>query len=197
VKNPWQCLLTTDNPNGAPFVKYPEIIALLMSKRYRDAEFATIHQDTEKRVPLPAIERELNWYDIAVMTRAGQARALGITDLGKGHLFPGAEADIAIYPIRIDEIDPSAEYEQVIKGFSQTEYTIKRGRVVSRRGDAIIDGENTTFWVKPKVSAAYDMQHDPKFQELFERYYSIRMSNYPVQEEYLHRNHCIETETDL
>ena len=31
VKNPWQCLLTTDNPNGAPFVKYPEIIGLLQS----------------------------------------------------------------------------------------------------------------------------------------------------------------------
>ncbi len=197
VKNPWQCMLTTDSPNGAPFVKYPEIIALLMSKRYRDLEFATVHQDTEKRVPLPAIDRELDWHDIAVMTRAGQARALGITDLGKGYLSPGAEADIAIYPLRIDEIDPSADYEKVIQGFSQTEYTIKRGRVVSRRGDAIIDGENTTFWVKPKVPAAYDMQHDTAFQELFERYYSIRMSNYPVQEEYLHRNHCIETETDL
>lgn len=197
VKNPWQCLLTTDNPNGAPFVKYPEIIALLMSKRYRDAEFATIHQDTGKRVPLPAIERELDWHDIAVMTRAGQARALGITDLGKGYLMPGAEADIAIYPIKTDEIDPSAEYGKIIQGFARTEYTIKRGRVVSRRGDAIIDGENTTFWVKPKVPAAYDIQHDPKFMELFERNYSVRMSNYPVQEEYLHRNHCIETETDL
>ncbi|HIJ06327.1 MAG: Formylmethanofuran dehydrogenase, subunit A [Methanomicrobiales archaeon 53_19] len=197
VKNPWQCLLTTDNPNGAPFIKYPEIIALLMSKRYRDAEFAMIHQDTEKRVPLPAIDRELDWHDIAVMTRAGQARALGITDLGKGYLMPGAEADIAIYPIKTDEIDPSAEYEKIIQGFARTEYTIKRGRVVSRRGDAIIDGENTTFWVKPKVPAAYDIQHDPTFMELFERNYSVRMSNYPVQEEYLHRNHCIETETDL
>ncbi|MCQ1537687.1 formylmethanofuran dehydrogenase subunit A [Methanocalculus taiwanensis] len=197
VKNPWQCLLTTDNPNGAPFVKYPEIIALLMSKQYRDAEFATIHPDTEKRVPLPALDRELNWHEIAVMTRAGQARALGIIDLGKGYLMPGAEADIAIYPIKTDEIDPSAEYEKVIAGFSRTEYTIKRGRVVSRRGDAIIDGENTTYWVKPKVPAVYDMQHDPAFIELFERYYTVRMSNYPVQEEYLHRNYCIETETDL
>jgi formylmethanofuran dehydrogenase subunit A len=197
VENPWQCMLTTDNPNGAPFVKYPEIIALLMSKKYRDAECATIHQDTERRVPLPAIDRELNWYDIAVMTRAGQARALGITDIGKGYLMPGAEADIAIYPIKTDEIDPAVEYEKVISGFSQTEYTIKRGRVVSRRGDALIHGENTTFWVKPKVPPAYDMQHDKVFLELFERYYSVRMGNYPVQEEYLHRNYCIETETDL
>ncbi|MDO8842460.1 MAG: formylmethanofuran dehydrogenase subunit A [Methanocalculus sp.] len=197
VENPWQCMLTTDSPNGAPFVKYPEIIALLMSKKYRDAECATIHQDTEKRVPLPAIDRELNWYDIAVMTRAGQARALGITDIGKGYLMPGAEADIAVYPIKTDEIDSAVEYDKVISGFSQTEYTIKRGRVVSRRGDALIHGENTTFWVKPKVPPAYDMQHDKAFLELFERYYSVRMSNYPVQEEYLHRNFCIETETDL
>ncbi|RQD82436.1 MAG: formylmethanofuran dehydrogenase subunit A [Methanocalculus sp. MSAO_Arc2] len=197
VKSPWQCLLTTDNPNGAPFVKYPEIIALLMSKKYRDAECRTIHPDTEKRVPLHAIDRELDWYEIAVMTRSGQARALGITDIGKGHLMPGAEADIAIYPIAVDEIDPAIDYEKVISGFSKTEYTIKRGRVVSRRGDAVIHGENTTFWVKPKVPEAYDMQHDEDFRSLFERYYSVRMSNYPVQEEYLHRNYCIETETDL
>jgi len=197
VESPWQCLLTTDNPNGAPFVKYPEIIALLMSKKYRDAEFATVHQDTAKRVPLPAIDRELTWHEIAVMTRAGQARALGITGVGKGYLLPGAEADIAVYPIRVDDIDPAQQYEEVIKGFSQTEYTIKRGRVVSRRGDALVHGENTTFWVKPNVPPEYDMTYDERFKEHFERYYSVRMSNYPVQEEYLHRNYCIRTETDL
>jgi formylmethanofuran dehydrogenase subunit A len=38
---------------------------LLMSKKYRDAEFATIHPDTAARVPLPAIEREMDWYEIA------------------------------------------------------------------------------------------------------------------------------------
>jgi formylmethanofuran dehydrogenase subunit A len=197
TKSPWQCLLTTDNPNGAPFVKYPEIIALLMSKRYRDAEFATIHPDTGSRVPLPAIERELDWYEIAVMTRAGQARALGIQDLGKGHLEPGADADVAIYPIRIDEVDPSVDYQRVIEAFGQTEYTIKRGRVVSRRGECLVDGSNTTFWVRPKVPENYDMGKDPDFIENFDRYYTVRMRNYPVQEEYLQRNRCIETETEL
>ncbi|RPJ52495.1 MAG: formylmethanofuran dehydrogenase subunit A, partial [Methanobacteriota archaeon] len=61
TKSPWQCLLATDNPNGAPFVKYPEIVGLLMSKRYRDAEFSTVAAGTEQRVALPAIERELDW----------------------------------------------------------------------------------------------------------------------------------------
>jgi formylmethanofuran dehydrogenase subunit A len=197
TKSPWQCLLTTDNPNGAPFVKYPEIIALLMSRRYRDAEFAKVHPDTGSRVPLPAIDREMDWYEIAVMTRAGQARALGIQDLGKGHLAPGADADVAIYPMRIDEVDPSTEFQKVIDGFSRTEYTIKRGRVVARRGECVVHGSNATIWVRPKVSENYDMGKDPDFVEKFDRYYTVRMSNYPVQESYLSRSRCIETETEL
>jgi formylmethanofuran dehydrogenase subunit A len=197
VKDPWQCIMATDNPNGAPFVRYPEVIALLMSKKYRDEEFATVHPDTESRVPLPAIEREMDWYEIAVMTRAAQAKALGIVDIGKGHLAPGAEADVAIYPIRVDEVDPAVDYRQVIEAFGRTDYTIKRGRVVSRRGECLVDGNNTTIWVKPKISEEYNMSNDPDFIAKFDRYYTVRMSNYPVQDEYLKRNLCIETEAEI
>ncbi|MDN7023328.1 formylmethanofuran dehydrogenase subunit A [Methanoculleus sp. FWC-SCC1] len=197
VKDPWQCIMATDNPNGAPFVRYPEVIALLMSKKYRDEEFATVHPDTESRVPLPAIEREMDWYEIAVMTRAAQAKALGIVDIGKGHLGVGAEADVAIYPVRADEVDPAVDYRKVIEAFGKTEYTIKRGRVVSRRGECLVDGNNTTIWVKPKISEEYNMANDPDFIAKFDRYYTVRMSNYPVQDEYLKRNLCIETEAEL
>ncbi|MEA2035674.1 MAG: formylmethanofuran dehydrogenase subunit A [Euryarchaeota archaeon] len=197
TKNPWQCILATDNPNGAPFVKYPEIIGLLMSEKYREREFATVHQNTENRTVLPALDREMNWNEIAVMTRAAQAKALGIIDLGKGHLGIGADADIAVYPIKTDDIDPSVEYEKVIQAFSQTDYTIKRGRVVCKDGVCIVDGSNSTIWVKPKISEKYDMSKDPEFIKKFERYYTVRMSNYPVQESYIPRNICIETETEI
>ena len=197
AKNPWQCLLTTDNPNGAPFVKYPEIIALLMSKRYRDQECALLDPRTEKRVPLMAIDRELDWNEIAVMTRAGQSRALGIESLGKGHLAPGAEADVAIYPMHTTEIDPSAQFQQVMAGFSRTMYTIKRGRVVARNGEVIVEGANSTIWVKPRVSHEYDLGNDPEFAKKFQQYYTVRMRNYPVQDTYLPRGVCIETEADL
>ncbi|MDD4255868.1 MAG: formylmethanofuran dehydrogenase subunit A [Methanofollis sp.] len=194
VKNPWQCMLTTDNPNGAPFVKYPEIIALLMSKKYRDAEFATVHPDTGSKVVLPALDRELDWNEIAVMTRAGQAKALGITGIGKGHLGLGAEADIAIYPIRVGEVDPAQEYGKVIDAFSRTKYTIKRGRPVTRDGEILVHGENTTIWVDPKMGPGHDIGHDAEFVKMFDRYYSVRMSNYPVQDEYLKRSLRMETE---
>ena len=35
VNDPWRVALTTDHPNGAAFVAYPEIVQLLMSRDYR------------------------------------------------------------------------------------------------------------------------------------------------------------------
>jgi len=197
TRNPWQCLLSTDSPNGAPFVKYPEIIALLMSRRFRENERRMIDPRTEHFVPLFAIERELDWYEIAVMTRAAQAKALGITRIGKGYLAPGAEADVAIFPIRPDNVDPSVDYQQVMAGFSRTRYTIKRGRVVARDGEVVVEGANSTIWTKAHVPDAYDMGLDPEFRKKFEQYYTVRMTNYPVQDVYLPRGVRIETEAQL
>ena len=197
TRDPWQCMLSTDNPNGAPFVKYPEIIALLMSRRFRDRESELLDPRTGHYVPLFAIDRELDWYEIAVMTRAAQAKALGITSIGKGHLAPGAEADIAIYPIRPQELDPSAEYKQVMAGFGKTRYTIKRGRVVARDGEVVVEGANSTIWTKANIPPELDLSGDPEFVKKFEQYYTVRMSNYPVQDVYLPRGVCIGTEVSL
>jgi formylmethanofuran dehydrogenase subunit A len=197
VRDPWQCMLATDNPNGAPFVKYPEIIALLMSRRYREKEGEMIDPKTGHYAPLFAIDRELDWYEIAVMTRAAQAKALGITRIGKGYLAPGAEADIAIYPLRPDQLDPSTDYQQVVAGFSRTRYTIKRGRMVARDGEVIVEGANSTIWSRAQVPAEYDMNNDSEFVKKFEQYYTVRMRNYPVQDVYLPRGICIGTESSL
>ena len=120
------------------------------------------------------------------MTRAGQARALGLLERGKGHLGIGAEADIAVYPIVPDKIDPSRQYAEIIRGFAQTKYTFKGGVMISRDDEIL------------KVPKAYDMDNDPELIRTFERYYSIRKENYPVDEAYyLPRSMKIETETTL
>ncbi len=187
IKNPWQCMLTTDNPNGAPFVKYPEIIGLLMSRRYREKELDVVHKLTRERTSLGTIDRELSFEEIAVMTRAGQAKALGIIDQGKGHLGEGALADIAVYPIKPDEIDPSVQYEEVIGAFQQTLYTFKDGIVVSRDGEVIRGVPNRTFWVQADLPDDMDLTKSPRFVEKFSRFYSVDLENYLVQDEYVQR----------
>jgi formylmethanofuran dehydrogenase subunit A len=131
------------------------------------------------------------------MTRAGQAKALGIAAQGKGYLSAGAEADIAIYPIRCHDVDPATEYRKVIEGFQKTMYTIKRGRVIARGGDVIVEGANSTFWVNPVVPDDLNVAGDPEFVKKFEQYYTVRMANYPVQDVYLPRGKCIRTEAAL
>jgi formylmethanofuran dehydrogenase subunit A len=168
-----------------------------MSKRYRDEEWRTIHPDTGKRTILNTLDRELTWYDIAVMTRAGQAKALGITKIGKGHLGVGAEADIAVYPIRIGETDPSRDYAAVVSAFQRTAWTIKRGRVVTRDGEVVVEGTNRTIWARSRVPEAHDISKDPEFVKKFDRYYTVRMANYPVQDAYIPRSTCIESEAVL
>ncbi len=195
IKKPWQCMLTTDNPNGAPFVKYPEIIGLLMSNEYREKELGQVHRLTTDRTSLGTIDRELSFEEIAIMTRAGQAKALGIIDQGKGHLGEGALADIAIYPIKPEEIDPSLQYEEVIGAFQQTLYTLKDGIVVSRDGEVIRGVPNRTFWSHAELPDDMDVMKSPRFVEKFSRFYSVDLENYLVQDEYVQRGVAINTRT--
>ncbi|PKL58669.1 MAG: formylmethanofuran dehydrogenase subunit A, partial [Methanomicrobiales archaeon HGW-Methanomicrobiales-4] len=187
TKNPWQVMLTTDNPNGGPFVKYPEIIGLLMSQKYREAELATVHKKTTERSSIGTIDRELSLEEITIMTRAGQAKALGLLNHGKGLLSEGAEADIAIYPMKPDQIDPSVQYDEVISAFQQTLYTLKGGTVVTRDGEVITGIPSRTFWVDVPEPAGLDISTSPRFVEKFTRFYSMELANYPVQEEYVKR----------
>ena len=193
VKNPWQCLLTTDNPNGAPFVKYPEIIGLLMSNRYRNRELESVHRHINKRTILSSLERELSFEDIAIMTRSGQTKALGLINEGKGHLGEDARADIAIFPVKPDDIDPSKQYEEVIGAFQQTLYTIKDGIVVSRNGEVVTGILNRTFWSKPDLPDDMDVMQSSRFIEKFSRFYSVDLENYAVQDEYVERGVAIDS----
>ncbi len=122
VDDPWRVVLTTDHPNGGPFTSYPHLIRLLMDKGFRDEQLAKLHPDVAANSALRSITRVLSWYEVAVMTRAGPARLLGLAD--RGHLGAGAAADIAVYR---DNADREAM-------FTTPEYVFKDGTLVARAG---------------------------------------------------------------
>lgn len=183
VNDPWKVLMTTDHPNGSPFVNYPEVITLLMSKPKRDAEMATLHEQVPKRTGLGGIERELDWTDIAIMTRAAAARILGLPD--KGHLGPGADGDVSIYNLRPEEIDASQDHALVKKALATAKYTIKGGVVVSKEGRILAAPPGRTFWVDAAVPQADGERLMLDLENKFNKYYSVQLSNYAVQDAYL------------
>lgn len=184
TKDPWKVLLTTDHPNGSMFVNYPEVIALLMSNRKRQDELKTLNPAAMTNTALPGITRELDWNDIAVMTRAAPAKVLGLLDR-KGHLGAGADADVAIYNFKPAEIDPANEHAKVKAGFSSTAYTIKGGEVVAQDGKIASTPTGRTFWVKAKVPQPHLDELMVDMKQKFKKYYSINLGNYMVQDAYV------------
>jgi formylmethanofuran dehydrogenase subunit A len=163
--------MTTDHPNAGPFTAYPWIIKLLMNADYRQEIISQLHPKVKEYTDLAEIDREYTLEEIAVVTRAGPAAALGLEQ--KKDLSPGTDADIAIYDVS------KSDWEEV---FAHPEWVIKDGEIVVDRGklvDKLITGD--TLVTKPEYEEDILQQIEGDFRD----YYSISLANYPVAEEYL------------
>ena len=138
VNDPWRVVLTTDHPNGGPFTSYPHLIRLLMDRSFRNEQLAKLHPDVAANCVLKDITRELTLDEIAIMTRAGPARLLGLKD--RGHLGVGAAADIAVYR---EDADREAM-------FRTPEYVYKDGGLVARSGRITASPTGGTHFVEPE-----------------------------------------------
>jgi len=169
VSDPWRIFLTTDHPNGAPFSSYPRLIRLLMDRGFRNDCLAAIHPEAARASHLGAISREYSLYEIAIITRAGPARSLGLSE--RGHLGVGAVADIAVYR-------PQRDAERM---FASPEYVFKDGRPIVRRGqvlDAAPRG-GRVLCVRPE----YDPGIRRRVASYFRRYHTMRLENFPLGDE--------------
>jgi formylmethanofuran dehydrogenase subunit A len=161
--DPWRMVLSTDHPNGGSFLAYPELIRLLMDRTYRD--------DCLKRVNpkllagsalLDGITREYTLGEIAIVTRAGPARLLGLAD--KGHLGVGAAGDVTVY-------DPHGDVSRM---FATPRYVVKGGVVVVEEGQLRRAPVGRRLHVKP----AYDGGIEAGLRDYFDRYASLAFEHY-------------------
>ncbi|MFO0864489.1 MAG: formylmethanofuran dehydrogenase subunit A [Gemmataceae bacterium] len=165
IDDPWRIYLTTDHPNGAAFWRYPEIIQLLMDLDFRREQIKKLAPAALNRIVLPELDRCYTLNDIAIITSAGPARALGLTQ--KGHLGIGADADIAIFN----------EGKDAAKMFSYPRYVIKAGEVVVEEGEIRNVVEGKGLLVRPH----YEPKVEDYIRPLFEKYYTMSFDNYPVE----------------
>lgn len=165
IDDPWRVYLTTDHPNGACFWRYPEILHMLMNAAFRREQIKSLPEEALKRIVLPDLDREYSLYEIAIITSAGPARALGLPK--KGHLGIGADADVALY-----NVNPDGEHM-----FRYPRYVIKAGKVVVEEGDIRHNMEGRGFVVEP----FYDPAIENFLRPLFQQHYTMSFENYPVE----------------
>lgn len=191
VKDPWKIFLTTDHPNGGPFTSYPRIIAWLMSKEARKATMKRLNPRARSRSLLPSTSRELTFQDVAIMTRAGQAKTLGLDN--KGHLGVGADADVAIYDVNPQTTDPSQQYKAVRKAFKHAAYTIKGGKVVVKQDRIVQQVNGSTIWLDLQTSEPAEINEDMKRR--FREYWTVEYDNYPVSDHYIESSQPVTVRT--
>jgi formylmethanofuran dehydrogenase subunit A len=187
VEDPWKVYLTTDHPNGAPFTTYPRIISWLTSGKARERMLKTVSKKARKRSLLPSIDREFSLYEIAIVTRAGQAKALGLRN--KGHLGVGADADVAIYDANPEKIDASKDYRTVRRAFEKAAYTVKGGEIVAKDDAIVRSVDGKTFWTNLEVSSCLEPDSCPEvlrdLKTRFREYWTVEFENYFIPETFL------------
>ena len=169
VNDPWRVGMSTDHPNGGSFLAYPDIVQLLMDRTYRQEVLKTVNPRVLERSVLKDLDRQYTLNEIAIITRAGPARMLGLHH--KGQLGPGADADITIYT-------PGKDIKAM---FELPRYVIKAGEVIVEQGEVRKDAFGSTLHVQPN----FDEGHVANIKEWFEKYYTIQFANYPVDASFL------------
>jgi len=184
VDDPWRIAMSTDHPNGGSFLAYPEIIALLMDRERRNEMLSRAPAGVRERCTLGDLTREYTLNEIAIITRAAPARMLGLRQ--KGHLGPGADADVTIYN-RSDDIQEM---------FSTPRYVLKGGRMVVENGELRTDWpsddpDDASLGRLLHVRPGYDVACERDIRQWFESNYTMRMANYTIREDELGRHEVV------
>lgn len=155
IDDPWRLFFTTDHPNGAPFTTYPDLFALLMDRDLRAEWVASVSKEAMSVCTLPSLTREYTWPEIAVMTRAAPARLLGLAD--RGHLAPGARADIAVYR-------PQADKAAM---FRNAEMVFIAGKLILRHGEVVERAWGRAHLVAPGFDSAIETRMAAFFDDVY------------------------------
>jgi formylmethanofuran dehydrogenase subunit A len=166
ASDPWRVVLSTDSPNGGSFEAYPALIQLLMDRTVRDEQLKRVNQRLLAGSALAdGLAREYTLNEIAIITRAGPARLLGLRH--KGHLGVGADADVTVYSREAD----------LARMFSLPRYVIKGGTLVVEEGQLRRAPAGRRLRLAPK----HDDAVVSDLRRFYDDYGTVAFHNFPVR----------------
>ncbi|HZE76687.1 MAG TPA: formylmethanofuran dehydrogenase subunit A [Gemmatimonadales bacterium] len=166
ANDPWRVVLSTDHPNGGSFLSYPALIRLLMDRSARDEQLKRANPKLLAGSALAdGLAREYSLNEIAIVTRAGPARLLGLAH--KGHLGVGADADVTVY----------ARDPDIARMFATPRYVVKGGQLVVQEGQLRRAPPGRRLHVRPE----FDQRVLKDVRRHFDAYATVAFDNYAVR----------------
>lgn len=147
MTDPTRIALTSDHPNGGAFTRYPEMIHLLMSRSLREEMLSRMPAEVASKTNLSQLTREYTLAEIACITRTTPAQLLGMPN--KGHLGPGADADVTIY-------QPN---EDITAMFQRPALVLKQGNLIARDGDLVSETAYGKLMSAECLETSIDLPH--------------------------------------
>ncbi len=164
-EDPWRVVLSTDHPNGGSFLSYPALIQLLMDRGARDSQLKRVNPRLLAGSTLAdGLSREYSLNEIAIITRAGPARVLGLRHTG--NLGVGADAYVTVY----------ARDADIARMFATPRYVVKGGVLVVEEGQLRRAPAGRRLCLSP----GYDAAVLRDLRRHFDDYGTVAFDNFPV-----------------
>jgi formylmethanofuran dehydrogenase subunit A len=164
--DPWRLVLSTDHPNGGSFLSYPTLIQQLMDRDARDEQLKRVNAKLlAGSVLADGLSRQYTLNEIAIVTRAGPARLLGLRH--KGHLGVGADADLTFY----------SRERNIARMFARPRYVIKGGVLVVEEGQL----RRAPAGRRLRVSPGHDTAVLRDLRRHFDAHGTVAFDNFPVR----------------
>jgi formylmethanofuran dehydrogenase subunit A len=148
-----------------------------MSRDLRSQWLAEMPRSVAEMTTLASIPREYTLREIATMTRAAPAKLLGLAD--RGHLGPGARADVAVYN---DNRDRSHMFRDAHLVFKDGNLVVRDGAVTHYRAGRTLES-------RPEFDRGIERRLDAYYDEV----YGAPRDFFTVDAEALPRPHLFET----
>lgn len=172
IKDKWKLQFSINFPNYAHLTDIPEILSWLLNKNSRNTFMENMNNEFKQDNPIFSIENIFSINDLIIITRASPAKSLGLGDI-KGNLGIGADADINILNINLQEKDSASQIDEIKKAFSDIDTVIKNGIIVKQGEKINLNHKGALYWSKGTVNTQnYEKIMDKK-KEFYKKYSSI------------------------
>jgi formylmethanofuran dehydrogenase subunit A len=172
VENKWQIQLSFNFPNYSHVYDLPQIATWLLSSDARRTFMEDMNPEFLKQTFLNGNDKVLDFNEFIIITRASPAKSLGLGKI-KGSFTPGADGDLNILDIDINQIDPSKDFKLIEKALHNIEYVLKGGQIVKKQDNINLEHSGKIFWTEGKVDKEQREKFMKKKKEFYQKYYSI------------------------
>jgi len=179
TKNKLQVSLTLNFPNYANVTDIPEIATWLVSKEARDNFMKDMNKDFIKKSSLKDNEKVLTFSEFVNITRVSPAKSLGLGNI-KGNLGEGADGDINILDLNINEIDLSKNYQNLKDALSNIDCVIKSGEIIKKEEVINLNHHGSIFWSSGEIKLEGTEFIMAKKKEFYQKYSSMFYDSYKM-----------------